>query len=30
MLLNVAAYTAIALLLAWLRIRTSDVTRRAQ
>jgi ABC-2 type transport system permease protein len=30
MLLNVAAYTAIALLLAWLRLRTSDVTRRAQ
>jgi ABC-2 type transport system permease protein len=30
MLLNVAAYTAIALLLTWLRLRTSDVTRRAK
>ncbi len=29
MLLNVIAYTAIALLIAWLRLRTGDVSRRA-
>ena len=29
MLLNVIAYTAIALLVAWLRLRTGDVSRRA-
>ncbi|MEM0374706.1 MAG: ABC transporter permease [Nitrososphaerota archaeon] len=30
LLLNAAAYTALAMVLAWLRLRLSDVTRRAQ
>ncbi len=30
LLLNIAAYTAVALLIAWLRLKTGDVSRRAQ